>query len=180
MLERKEILTTKNLVLKSIEDDDRNDVFSVFENPLVGKTYMTPVFENDEARERFFSRLKENTLKTTRFCYGIYCNKSFIGLLNDVDVKNDEVEVGYCLHPNYWNKGYATEALKVAIKELFRIGYKTVVAPNPCPENKELLIIPDASHCDLYDGGFTEPVGQGEPKNLIPWDKLAAFFEKNL
>ena len=25
-------------------------------------------------------------------------------------------------------------------------GYKTVVAPKPCPENKELLIIPDASH----------------------------------
>ena len=59
-------------------------------------------------------------------------------------------------------------------------GYKTVVAPNPCPENKELLIIPDASHCDLYDGGYTEPAGKGEPKNLIPWDKLAEFFEKNL
>ena len=59
-------------------------------------------------------------------------------------------------------------------------GYKTVVAPNPCPENKELLIIPDASHCDLYDGGFTEPAGKGEPKNLIPWDKLAEFFNKNL
>ena len=59
-------------------------------------------------------------------------------------------------------------------------GYKTVVAPNHCPENKELLIIPDASHCDLYDGGYTEPAGQGEPKNLIPWDKLAEFFEKNL
>ena len=59
-------------------------------------------------------------------------------------------------------------------------GYKTVVAPNPCPENKELLIIPEASHCDLYDGGFTKPAGQGEPKNLIPWDKLAEFFNKNL
>ena len=59
-------------------------------------------------------------------------------------------------------------------------GYKTVVAPNPCPENKELLIIPDASHCDLYDGGYTEPAGQGEVKNLIPWDKLAEFFNKNL
>lgn len=59
-------------------------------------------------------------------------------------------------------------------------GYKTVVAPNPFPENKELLIIPDASHCDLYDGGYTEPAGQGEPKNLIPWDKLAEFFNKNL
>ena len=59
-------------------------------------------------------------------------------------------------------------------------GYKSVVAPNPCPENKELLIIPDASHCDLYDGGYTEPAGQGEPKNLIPWDKVAEFFNKNL
>ncbi|MBR0064181.1 MAG: alpha/beta hydrolase [Paludibacteraceae bacterium] len=59
-------------------------------------------------------------------------------------------------------------------------GYKTVVAPNPCPENKELLIIPGASHCDLYDGGFTGPAGTGEPKNLIPWDKLAKFLNKNL
>ena len=56
----------------------------------------------------------------------------------------------------------------------------TVVAPNPCPENKELLIIPDASHCDLYDGGYTEPAGKGEPKNLIPGDKLTEFFNKNL
>ena len=59
-------------------------------------------------------------------------------------------------------------------------GYKSVVAPNPCPENKELLIIPDASHCDLYDGGYTKPAGKGESKNLIPWDKLAEFFNKNL
>ncbi len=128
MLKRKEILTTKNLILKSIEKSDRNDVFSVFENAFVGKTYMLSVFADDEAREKFLIRLIENTKKSERFCYGIYLNKSFIGLLNDVNVESDEIEVGYCLHPNYWNKGYATEALEVAIKELFRIGYKTVVA----------------------------------------------------
>ena len=55
-------------------------------------------------------------------------------------------------------------------------GYNVVGKPNPNPENKELLIIPGASHCDLYDGGYTELVGKGEPKNLIPWDKLADFF----
>ena len=54
------------------------------------------------------------------------------------------------------------------------------IAPNPCPENKQLLIIPGASHCDLYDGGYTEPEGKGEPKNLIPWDTLADFFAKNM
>jgi len=52
--------------------------------------------------------------------------------------------------------------------------------PNPVPENKQLLIIPGATHCDLYDGGFTEPMGKGEPKNLIPWDTLSDFFSKYL
>ena len=59
-------------------------------------------------------------------------------------------------------------------------GYNTIVKANPNPENKELFIIPDASHCDLYDGGYTELEGKGEPKNMIPWDKLVDFFTKNL
>ena len=59
-------------------------------------------------------------------------------------------------------------------------GYKFVGEPNPNPENKQLLIIPDATHCDLYDGGYEEKAGKGQPKNLIPWDTLAEFFRKNL
>ena len=55
-------------------------------------------------------------------------------------------------------------------------GYNFIGKPNPVPGNKQLLIIPDASHCDLYDGGYTQLVGKGQPKNLIPWDKLEAFF----
>ena len=59
-------------------------------------------------------------------------------------------------------------------------GYKFVGEPNPVPENKQLLIIPDATHCDLYDGGYEEKSGKGQPKNMIPWDTLAEFFAKNL
>ena len=59
-------------------------------------------------------------------------------------------------------------------------GYKFVGEPNPNPENKQLLIIPGASHCDLYDGGYEEKTGKGQPKNMIPWDTLAEFFKKNL
>ena len=59
-------------------------------------------------------------------------------------------------------------------------GYETVRKPNPVPGNKELLIIPGASHCDLYDGGFSAPEGKGVTKNCIPWDRLEDFFEKNL
>jgi hypothetical protein len=50
-------------------------------------------------------------------------------------------------------------------------GYNFIGKPNPNPDNKQLLIIPGATHCDLYDGG------EG---NYIPWDTLAAFFNKNM
>jgi hypothetical protein len=33
---------------------------------------------------------------------------------------------------------------------------------------------------DLYDGGYTDLVGKGEPKDMIPWDKLEEFFKTNL
>lgn len=45
--------------------------------------------------------------------------------------------------------------------------YAQMMDGNPVPENKELLIIPDAVHTDLYDGGG---------KNAIPFDKLKTFF----
>ena len=38
-------------------------------------------------------------------------------------------------------------------------------------DNKELMIIPDAVHTDLYDGGG---------KNAIPFDKLEDFFNEYL
>ena len=38
-------------------------------------------------------------------------------------------------------------------------------------ENKELMIIPDAVHTDLYDGG---------KDGVIPFDKLESFFTENL
>ena len=49
--------------------------------------------------------------------------------------------------------------------------YANMVEGGKYPHNKELLIIPGASHTDLYDGGG---------KNAIPFDKLEAFFQAHL
>lgn len=58
--------------------------------------------------------------------------------------------------------------------------YRYMVEGNPNAENKKLLIVPDATHCDLYDGGYTATSGHGEAKNLIPWDKIENFFFNNM
>ena len=103
-----------------------------------------------------------------------YANSRFLYYINEIR------SAVLIMHGENAHSRYFGEAAYHYMVDGKAEGYKTVVAPNPCPENKELLIIPEASHCDLYDGGYTEPAGQGEPKNLIPWDKLAEFFEKNL
>ena len=103
-----------------------------------------------------------------------YANSRFLYYINEIR------SAVLIMHGENAHSRYFGEAAYHYMVDGKADGYKTVVAPNPCPENKELLIIPDASHCDLYDGGYTEPAGQGEPKNLIPWDKVAEFFNKNL
>lgn len=52
-----------------------------------------------------------------------------------------------------------------------RDAYAAMVKDNPYADNKELLIIPDAVHTDLYDGGG---------KNAIPFDKMEQFFKEYL
>ena len=49
--------------------------------------------------------------------------------------------------------------------------YADMVRDSKYTDNKELLIIPDAVHTDLYDGG---------DKGYIPFDKLESFFGENL
>ena len=52
-----------------------------------------------------------------------------------------------------------------------RDAYADMVKDSKYADNKELLIIPGATHTDLYDGGG---------KDAIPFDKLAAFFAEYL
>lgn len=103
-----------------------------------------------------------------------YANSRFLYYINEI---RSAVLV---MHGEKAHSRYMGEAAYHYMVEGKAEGYNVVVKPNPNPENKELLIIPGASHCDLYDGGYTQLEGKGEPKNLIPWDKLADFFTKNL
>lgn len=52
-----------------------------------------------------------------------------------------------------------------------RDAYADMVKDSKYAANKELMIIPDAVHTDLYDGGG---------KDAIPFDKLVSFFRENL
>ena len=94
-----------------------------------------------------------------------YANSRFLYYINEI---RSAVMI---LHGEKAHSRYFGEAAYHYMVDGKAEGYNFVGKPNPVPDNKQLLIVPGASHCDLYDGG------EG---NYIPWDKLEQFFNENL
>ena len=103
-----------------------------------------------------------------------YSNARFLYYINEIR------SAVLIMHGEKAHSRYFGESAYQYMVEGKATGYDAVRKPNPVPENKVLLIIPDASHCDLYDGGYTESEGRGQAKNKIPWEQLGAFLETNI
>ena len=126
--ERRRILTSPRLVLRALRDCDRNAFLRIAEDPRVKKTYMLPDLEGREQEDAFFKRLQALCGDDKHFVYGIFLDEVPIGFLNDCEADGESMEIGYFISPEHWGRGYATEALKTAVEELFRTGYDRVTA----------------------------------------------------
>ena len=89
---------------------------------------MLPDFEKIEDAIPLFERLSKLSQDSSRFVRCIDVDGQAVGFLNDVEMENGSIELGYVIHPDHWNKGYATSALKLAIGQLFALGFHTVLA----------------------------------------------------
>lgn len=93
----------------------------------IKKTYMLPDFARQEDALPLARRLEERSRDENHFVRGMEADGNLVGFLNDVEIENGTIEVGYVVHPDYWGRGHATAALKLAIEELFRLGYRQVI-----------------------------------------------------
>ena len=88
---------------------------------------MLPDFADRDAAAALFGRLRKLSATAGRYVSGIYYQNHLIGLINETDVQTDTIEMGYALHPDFWGKGFATEALTGAISFLFQQGFAEVL-----------------------------------------------------
>lgn len=121
------MIKTDRLILKNIELNDKNDMLDMFLNKEVKKTYMIPDYDDIEKYTKLFNKFVELSNDSNRFVRGIYLENKLIGFLNDVEINNFTIELGYVISPKYKNNGYMTEALKAAISYLLKNGYKEVI-----------------------------------------------------
>ena len=119
---------TNRLEIKPISPDDKEAVLDLLTSETVGKTYMLPDYRSRREAEPLFQRLVALSADESRYVAGVYLDGQFIGMMNDTEIKGKQVEMGYAYLPDYYNRGYATEAFRGAISYLLDHGFETVVA----------------------------------------------------
>ena len=127
MKERQMILTHGNVTLCAITHADEANMLDLLTSDAVAETFMLPEFCSREEAKPLFRRLCEMSADPQKFVYGIFTSH-LVGLLNEVEITGEAIELGYAIIPSEWGKGYATDALTAAITELFRMGYTSVLA----------------------------------------------------
>ncbi|KAL2830419.1 GNAT domain-containing protein [Aspergillus pseudoustus] len=127
-------ITTKNLVLRPLADSDAEDLFAIRSRSEVAKTNhpKTPHRSVAETREWMATKIfveGAEHLIGRHFTYILIEIKDrdhhddqprsgdgrVIGYVGINEVYPSP-EIGYSIHPDYWGKGYATEALNALLK----------------------------------------------------------------
>lgn len=110
-------LYTERLVLRLIRVADLNDIHTLHSLPETNEfnTLGIPksILETQGIVERWISDHQQQSIRNYTFAIELIPGREFVGLiaLRLAHSKFRSGEVWYKLHPDYWRKGYATEAL---------------------------------------------------------------------
>ena len=120
-------IRTKRLLIKPFTQDDADAALDLLTDNSINRTYMLPDFARRDYALPLFRRLMARSLEDNRFVRGIYREGCLIGYLNDVEIANGTIELGYIMSPAHQNRGYMTEALRAVLPCLFTLGYTQVI-----------------------------------------------------
>ena len=108
ILNKKASIQTQRLTLHVILEKDTEQLVQLLTNHEITKTFMVPDLKTPEQVTALaetlisFSQIED----VEHLAYGIYTDDWLIGFINDCDMENDTIEIGYVIHPDYQGKGY--------------------------------------------------------------------------
>ena len=115
------------ITLRPILPEDQNRILEILTSNKVNQTYMLPDFETKDAAIPLFNRLMTLSADSNRFVRCITLEDTAVGFLNDVEIQSGTIELGYVIHPDFHNRGYMTQALRLAISQLLGKDFTTVI-----------------------------------------------------
>jgi RimJ/RimL family protein N-acetyltransferase len=118
------ILETQRLRLRELRQTDFDELFAMFNDPLVMRYY--PSTRDERGTQEWLDWMVHE--RYPKHGYGLWAVElkeggEFVGqcglLLQEVDGQS-EVEVGYLFKSRHWHKGYATEAAQACKEHAFK------------------------------------------------------------
>ena len=118
-------LESERLRYRQVTSEDVEDIFKIYSDPKVAKyDWYKPIDTKDDALS-IINRYEKEFQNKEELTWGVarkYDNKIIgyccLGSFNDDSRRS---EIGYGFNRDEWNKGYATEAIKVLVKFGFDI-----------------------------------------------------------
>ncbi len=116
-------LTTERLILRKLRVSDHKDMFEYSARPETSRYLLWSPHETSRFTKKYLSYIQGQYRDENFYDFALEDKESgkMIGTcgFTSFDIENNAAEVGYVLHPDFWHKGLAPEALK----RLMRFGF---------------------------------------------------------
>lgn len=120
------MLETERLVLRNMNKEDAEEIFRIWGNPRVNKYLWDSLYKNVEDIRNMLP--DSNSDSDYSFVIIRKDTENIIGTCGiGSEGLEDEWGFGYCLEPEAWGNGYATEVLQALIRLAQENGIKTIV-----------------------------------------------------
>lgn len=117
------LIESSRLNLRRFEIGDAYKIYKGWSSDMNLKNYVSWNIHTslNDAEQLVRKRIEEYDRGAYNWVVELKKNEELIGNISTVAIRRNHsnCEIGYCYGSRYWNKGYATEALKVVIKYMF-------------------------------------------------------------
>ncbi|MGU8073952.1 GNAT family N-acetyltransferase [Streptococcus suis] len=158
-------LTSATLCLRLIRENDLEDLWEIYSNPIHFQMTPNTSTQNKETLRKRIGHFQRDFDKKKRLFLGVECGRKLIGVLEVFDHKkrSASVTIGYRIHHAFWNQGLASQAVSLLCHYLIEECQIKEIVALVLPENQ-------ASQKVLIKNSFQQ-IGRVEETGR-DWDKL--------
>ena len=126
-------LEGERISLRWLTEADVPALFAIFGDPEVTRYWATPALRDEAAAAELLAEIHENVRIRKGFQWGIARRADGVVIgtctLYQPDFANQRCEIGFALARDSWGRGYASEALRLALAHAFDVlGFRRIEA----------------------------------------------------
>ena len=118
-------LHTERLMLREMRRSDARDMYEYSSNPKTSTYLLWDAHKTPEFTREFIDYVISKYKSGEYTDWALVCKEDgkMIGTagFTRIDEENRVAEIGYVLNPDYWGRGFATEAAAVVVKFAFEV-----------------------------------------------------------